>query len=273
MFSSFSDPPNTSHTPMPMSRPRSLKHEYELYVEHEIEEYKDSVPRSALLAIGDEAVLALREQAQTTLTEMVLWEEVDRIIASRLRIPSFSTWKRRRLKMLQEFRRPEHLGVLPGGIAARELAAAPDGHVLVAGTGDEGAAMFLAAHGCDVTALGREPDAVERVMHAAEVAGLSTRVRGYVSDVATWSPDVELRAVVCTPAAFTGLSAPERAQAIAVLQSATADGGVHLVQTIVAAHAALTLDELRSRYLGWSISVEGDGSAAPTFLARKTAAA
>jgi hypothetical protein len=258
---------------MPMSRPRSLKHEYELYVEHEIEEYKDSVPRSALLAIGDEAVAALRDQAQTTLTEMVLWEEVDRIIASRLRIPSYSTWRRRRLKLLKEFGRPEHLGLIPDGVVARELADGPEGHVLVAGTGNEGAAMYLAARGCDVTAIGREADAVERVIHAAELAGLGTRVRGYVSDVATWSPDVELRAVVCTPAAFTGLSGAERAQAISVLQSATADGGVHLVQTIVAAQAAMTLEELRMRYLGWSISVEGDGGDAPTFLARKTAAA
>jgi hypothetical protein len=257
---------------MSTSRPRSLKHEYELYVEHEIEEYKDSVPRSALLAIGDEAVAALRDQAQTTLTELVLWEEVDRIIARRLRIPSYSTWRRRRLKMLAEYRRPERLGVLPGGVLARELANAPEGHVLVAGV-DEGATMFLAAHGCDVTALGPELDAVERVMHAAEVAGLGERVRGCVSDLSHWAPDVQLRAVVCTPSAFSGLSPVERAQAITVLQSATADGGVHLVQTIVAAHAALTLEELRNRYMGWSISVEGNGLSAQSFLARKTATA
>ena len=33
---------------MPKSPQRSLHHEYELYVEREIEAYKDSVPRSAL---------------------------------------------------------------------------------------------------------------------------------------------------------------------------------------------------------------------------------
>jgi hypothetical protein len=41
-------------------------------------------------------VAVLRGQAQTTLTEMVLWEEVDRIIAARLRLPSYPTWRRRR---------------------------------------------------------------------------------------------------------------------------------------------------------------------------------
>ena len=38
---------------------RSLKHEYELFVEREIENYKESVPRSVLLSIGDDAVRAL----------------------------------------------------------------------------------------------------------------------------------------------------------------------------------------------------------------------
>src|SRR5204863_354103 len=33
---------------------RSLKHEYELFVEEEIENYKESIPRHALLSIGDE---------------------------------------------------------------------------------------------------------------------------------------------------------------------------------------------------------------------------
>ena len=41
---------------MPHQQYRSLKHEYELYVEREIEDYKDSIPRSAILSIGDEAV-------------------------------------------------------------------------------------------------------------------------------------------------------------------------------------------------------------------------
>jgi hypothetical protein len=44
---------------------------------------------------------------------------------------------------------------------------------------------------------------------------------------------------------------------------------VHLVETIVAGQAALSVDELTQRYAGWEVSVErawGDGQ---TFLARK----
>ena len=62
----------------------------------------------------------------------------------------------------------------------------------------------------------------------------------------------------CTPAGV-----------IEILKRATLDGGVHLVETIVAGHAALSIDELRSQYRGWSISVEPGDSAAATFLARK----
>jgi hypothetical protein len=50
------------HWGMPFQNPRSLKHEYELYVEREIEDYKDSIPRSAILKIGDEAVARSRRK-------------------------------------------------------------------------------------------------------------------------------------------------------------------------------------------------------------------
>ena len=257
-----------------MTAPRSLKHEYELFVEREIEAYKDTLSRSVLLSIGDEAVARLRTQAQTTLTEMVLWEEVDRIIAARIRLPGYQTWRRRRLKILAEYRKPEHWGLSPTSALARELGAQADGgHVLVAGIDDESAAMYSAAHGCAVTALACEPDAVERVMHAAEVAGLAARVRGCVTDLGQWSPDVALRVVVCTPAAFAGLTPHECDEAIGVLQRATLDGGVHLVQTLVAGRAALPLDELRRHYDGWAISLERDGADASTFLARKASVA
>lgn len=256
-----------THTRPPlMTAQRSLKHEYELFVEREIESYKDTLSRTALLSIGDEAVARLRAQAQTTLTEMVLWEEVDRIISSRLRLPTYRTWRQRRLKILAELRRPEHWGLSPTSALARELGAHADGgHVLVAGVDSAAAAIYSAAHGCAVTAIGCEADAVERVMVAAEEAGLADFVRGCVADLGQWSPDVALRVVVCTAQAFAGLSTPERAEAIAVLQSATLDGGVHLVETLIKGNAVVSLDELRHRYDGWTISLEGS----TTFLARK----
>jgi hypothetical protein len=248
---------------------RSLKHEYELYVEREIENYKESVPRSVLLSIGDEAVRALAREQQFALTELLLWDEVDRIIFKRLRLPTYKTWRSRRIKLLEELRRPEHWGLRPDDVVVRAVQpVAAESRVLVAGVSDENRALlYLAAHGCDVTAVANGED-VQRVLDAAEAVGLGERVRATGNGIGDWTPDAPLTAVIYTPAAFAGLRAAERARVIEVLQSATEDGGVHLVQTIAAGkRAPVSLDELRRRYRGWDVSVVEDGPS--TFVARK----
>ena len=250
---------------------RSLKHEYELYVEREIEDYKDSIPRSAILSIGDEAVGRLREQEQVAFDELVLWGEVDRIITRRLRLPAFTTWKKRRLKLLAEYRRPEHWGMQPDAPLVRAIHPGTESHVLVTGPRISESTLYLAANGCQVTAVNDAPDVVERVMIAAEAVGLASQVNAFVSPLSEWAPDEPLTAVIVSNAAFAGLSDTDRARVIEVLKSATLDGGVHLVQTIIAGQAGLTIDELRTQYSGWAISVESENSPGLTFLARKAA--
>ena len=251
--------------------PRSLKHEYELYVENEIENYKESVSRSAILKIGDEAAASLRAGEQFAMDELLLWAEVDRIIRKRLRIPGYNTWRRKRLKLLEEYRRPEHWGIRADGVLAREVHPPAESNVLVAGGDIDRTALYLAAHGCEVTAVDRELNSLERVMNAAHAAGLADRIQSYVADITDWSPDVPLGAVVCTPDAFTGLTAAERGRAFELLQGATRDGGVHLVGTIVRGQRGLSVSELRRQYRGWSISIEDDSSSSKSFLARKIA--
>ncbi|MDQ6830558.1 MAG: hypothetical protein M3081_16995 [Gemmatimonadota bacterium] len=251
-------------------RPRSLRHEYELYVEREIEEYKESVPRSALLGIGDEAVASLNKQQQLALTELVLCDEVDRIISARLRVPTYNTWRKRRLKALKEFSRPERWGLRPDGALARTVRAA-EGHVLVAGT-SEGTAIYLAANGCAVTTIDATGDVVERVMDAAVSVGIAGRVRGFITDLASWAPDMPLNAVVCAARALSGLTVAERARALGLLQQATTEGGVHLLDIDSGDGKQARLDELRASYIGWQISVERDVSSAERFLARKAVA-
>ena len=251
---------------------RSLHHEYELYVEQEIENYKESVPRPALLAIGDEAATRLAGEAQFALTELLLCEEVDRIIFRRLRLPAFNTWRKKRLKLHQELRRPEHWGLSASDAIVRSIGhstengSAGGGHVLVAGEVAERSALFLAANGCDVTALEAEEESVQRVMEAAIQAGLAERVHAIAAELAHWTPDMPLRAVVCSHSALSTLTPRERARVIAVLQSATTDGGVHLVETIAAGSSAI--DELRATYHGWAITIEPTATA-QVFLARK----
>jgi hypothetical protein len=251
------------------SRPtRSLRHEYALYVEEEIENYKESIPRSVLLSIGDDAVSSLSTQPQLALTELLLCEEVDRIIFRRLRLPTYQTWRRRRIKVLDELRRPEHWGLRADDVLVRAFPQSGEGHVLVAGA-DEGSALYFAANGCDVSAVSTEVEMLERVLDAAQRAGLSERVHGYVTDLASWMPERQLTGVIVSPAALAGLSPTQRARVISILQSATLDGGVHLVSAIANGKRALNLDELRTRYEGWMVSVEPSSDESSVFLARK----
>jgi hypothetical protein len=99
---------------------RSLKHEYELFVEREIENYKESVPRSVLLSIGDDAVRALAAQQQFALTELLLVDEVDKIIFKRLRLPAYTTWRKRLSRLLEEKRRTENWCLRADYIVDRE---------------------------------------------------------------------------------------------------------------------------------------------------------
>lgn len=250
---------------------RSLRHEYGLFVEQEIENYKESVPRPALLAIGDEAAAHLASEAQFALTELLLCEEVDRIISRRLRLPAYNAWRRKRLKLHQELRRPEHWGLSANDALVRSIGGSTEtgaaSHVLIAGEAAARSALFLAANGCEVTALESERESVQRVMEAAIQAGLAERLHAVPSGLTQWIPDGPLHAVVCSHAALDSLPPRERARVIAVLQSATSDGGVHLVETIVAGSSAI--DELRATYRGWEISVESGSGDAQVFLARK----
>jgi len=204
-------------------RPRSLRYEYELFVEREIENYKESIPRSAILKIGDDAVAVLQSQPQLALTEILLCAEVDRIIQGRLRLPSFATWRKRRLKALKEFSRPERWGFRADSALARAALSVAEGHVLVAGVSAEGPAIYLAANGCAVTAVDTTEDVLERVLNAAAEVGLTSRVRCVGEALANWSPDRPLNAVVVAAAALSGLSTVERARAIELLNHRLAD--------------------------------------------------
>jgi hypothetical protein len=250
----------------------SLKTQYEQYVDQEIENYKFSLPRPAILRIGDEAVSALRDRPQPEFDELVLCSEVDRIISQRLRIPTYATWRKRRLKLLAMYRKPEHWGLAADAPLVREIAPDTDSRVLVAGVRQEGPVLYLAARGCQVTALEDNEEAVERVVTAAGQVGLMSRVKGQPIGLGAWAPDAPLNAVVVTRAAFHGLTQEQRTRVIDLLKRSTLDGGVHLVDTLVAGESGLTMEELRARYRGWDVSVVQDASENGTFLARKSVA-
>jgi hypothetical protein len=250
---------------------RSLKHEYAVFVEAEIERYKESVPRTAILKIADEAVSLLCARPQYELQELSLCDEVDRLIRARLGLPTYETWRRKRLKIIAEYQRPERWGLRPDAPLVREVRPVAEAHVLVSGSEVERAALYLAAHGCTVTALNPDEDIIERVVFAAAPAGLNSLVRTRVGRLGEWEPDVLLAAVVCAADSLGSLSLEQRQLAIAALQSATRDGGVHLFEALGSDHG-LSVEELRLRYTGWSVNVEGHSGSARSFVARKNAA-
>ena len=83
---------------MPRNSAPSLRQVYEQWVEDQIEEYKDSVPRSDLLRLADDVCEELRvnNRGQYQLTEMLLCTAVDRRIFKLLKLPGYRTWSRAR---------------------------------------------------------------------------------------------------------------------------------------------------------------------------------
>src|SRR5881296_4678405 len=128
--------------------PRSIKQEYQEFLLQRIEEYKNTLSRRELLEIGDEAVRELEENAagQYLLTEVLLLEHVDRIIARRLRLPSFPRWRQKHRALRAAQRAPTHWGLEPDGplgSAMRRLE--PGDLAVVVGAAALPAALFIAA--------------------------------------------------------------------------------------------------------------------------------
>ena len=73
---------------------RSLRRAYVDWVEEQIEEFKDRIPRSQLLQLADEVVTGLRvdEDGQYQLTEILLCNAMDRRIFRMLKLPGYRAW-------------------------------------------------------------------------------------------------------------------------------------------------------------------------------------
>lgn len=79
---------------------RSSRREYLEWIEEQLENFKDSIPRSDLLRIADEAVreLPVTGQGQYQLTEVLLSDAVDRRLARLLKLPTYRSWRTARRK-------------------------------------------------------------------------------------------------------------------------------------------------------------------------------
>lgn len=82
--------------------PRSLRRAYLDWVEEQVENYKDEIPRSELLRMADEVVRDLRmtDSGQYQLTELLICHAMDKRIARLLKLPGYRAWSAQRLAAL-----------------------------------------------------------------------------------------------------------------------------------------------------------------------------
>jgi hypothetical protein len=244
----------------PMRRvPRSLKQEYQEFILQRLEEYKNTLARADLLKIGDEAVRELQVSAQDQylLTEVLLLEHVDRIIARRLRLPSFPRWRQKHRALREAQREPTHWGLDRGHpIAPWADRVEPGDVVVVLGATALGEALFLAAHDAEVFLLDQDLGAVEAAEGRAVTEQLAGAFQALVINFGSWFPDLSPSLVAIAPGCLAQLRSKQRASLIADLQVRTPTGGVHVVLPPANENREvipLAPEALQMLYRGWQV--------------------
>ena len=250
--------PHESHGDALRRPPRSLKQEYQEFLLDRIEEYKNTVSREELLRIGDEAVRELEANAQDQylLTEVLLLEHVDRLIARRLRLPSFQRWRQKHRALREAQRQPTHWGLdAEHPVVPWAPRLGPGDLALVIGASVLPAALLISAHDVGVLLLDQELAAVEGAESRAVTEQLAARFESLVVHFGSWLPDVLPSLVVIDPAALASARAKDRRAFLADLQARTRPGGVHIILPGPKGEAVipLALKGLQAEYDGWQV--------------------
>ena len=240
--------------------PRSLRAEYDLFIEQRIEEYKDSLPRGEILEIGDEAMKELAGAEQFLLTEVVLRDHVDAIIRRRLKLPAFRRWRDKYVALRAAQSEPSHWGLEPHEPAA-ELGrlVEDDDPVLIIGATDGACALYLAARGATVHVADPDIAAVYGLENRAVTEQLGGRIECEVVRL-DWFEPARHRfcAAVLELSALGNMGASERAELIRRLKEATPAGGRHAIMVAspdgTRSTARLSSDAMRSHYVDWELA-------------------
>lgn len=254
---------------------RSLRQEYEEFLFQRIEEYKNGLSRAELLEIGDEAVRELEAAAadQYLLTEVLLLEHVDRIIARRLRLPSFQRWSRTHRALRAAQREPTHWELESGNpvVGCTRRLETGDAAVVV-GAAALPAALFIAAHEVEVLLLDQDLAAIEAAEGRAVTEQLAARFHALVVRFGHWMPDVPVTMAVLHPSTLVELEPEVRDALVTDLQARTAPGGVHVVLPSRGDDPAevvpIAADSLLPSYAGWQVERRARGRRGG-FAARK----
>ncbi|HEY7195040.1 MAG TPA: hypothetical protein VH439_14955 [Gemmatimonadales bacterium] len=239
--------------------PRSLKQEYQEFILQRLEEFKNTLPRAELLQIGDEAVRELQASAQDQylLTEVLLLEHVDRIIARRLRLPTFPRWKHKHRALREAQREPTHWGMdRAHPLVSWAPRLEPGDVIVVLGAAALGEALFLAAHEAEVFLLDQDLGAVEAAEGRAVTEQLAGAFQALVINFGSWFPDLSPSLVAIAPGCLANLRAKHRSSLIADVQVRTPTGGVHIVLPPGADQRGvipLAPEALQPLYRGWQV--------------------
>lgn len=213
--------------------PASPRQQYQEWLLRRIEDYKNQIPRDELLRLGDEAVHDLNGGAggqQFLLTEVLMADTVDKLIAKRLGLKSFSRWRQTFLKVRAAQREPNHWGVDAGQAVAAVLPRMePGDHVLTIGAGAEAATYLLLAHDTTVTFIAGDIGCVERVESRVGAEALSSDFLAYVAQLGEWLPPLPgpVDLAVIDVSAVAELPYARRRALLQQVQSVTRPGGVH----------------------------------------------
>jgi hypothetical protein len=243
----------------PRRAPRSLRAEYDEFIEQRIEEYKEGLARAEILSIGDEAMHELAGADQLQLTEVVLRDQVDAIIRRRLRLPSFRRWRERHVALRAAQSQPGHWGLAAHDPVTGLAELIEDGDpVLVVGVVDGACALFLAAHRARVHVVDPDISLVVGLENRAVTEQLGAQIECEVARLERYAPAPEsFAAVVIETGAIARLPAADRSALVERLCQAVPPGGRHAVMPggpdRGPREPRLASDALRTLYGGWDI--------------------